>query len=107
MADGVDPVIKPSLHAMAANVCRFGVTEEVHKMRAAHADQYTKFIRAGRTAAAHKYLTRPEGGEGDINMGMQPYRCGCDTPQLCLQSCLQSGDIYSGAQLCIQFAGIM
>jgi len=45
--------------------------------RSAHADQYTSFIRAGRTAKAQKHLTQAEGGEGDVNMGMKPYRLGC------------------------------
>lgn len=55
---------------------RFGVTQEVHQARVAHADAYTTFVQARRTAAALKYLTQKEGGEGgDANMGMQPYRC--------------------------------
>jgi hypothetical protein len=42
----------------------------------AHADAYTTFVQAKRTAAARKYLTQKEGGEGgDANIGMQPYRC--------------------------------
>jgi len=53
---------------------RFGVTQEVHQMRAAHSDQYTTFIRSKRTAAARKYLTQQEGGDKDVNLGMQPYR---------------------------------
>lgn len=53
---------------------RFGVTQEVHQARVAHADQYTTFVRAKRTAAARKYLTQAEGGADDINIGMKPYR---------------------------------
>jgi len=45
--------------------------------RAAHADQYTSFVRAGRTAKAQKHLTQAEGDGGGANMGMQPYRLGC------------------------------
>lgn len=53
--------------------CRYGVTEEVHKKRAAHAEQYINFIRTQRTAAARKYLTQAEGGEDDVNIGMKPH----------------------------------
>lgn len=53
---------------------RFGVTKQVHVARAEHAAQYTEFIRAGRTAAARKYLTQEEGDESDVNLGMKPYR---------------------------------
>lgn len=54
--------------------CRFGFTQEVQQARVAHSDQYTSFVRARRIAAARKHLTQKEGGEDDINMGMQPYR---------------------------------
>lgn len=54
---------------------RFGLTQQVQVARAAHASHYTALLRAGRTAAARKYLTQEEGGEGDANLGMQPYRC--------------------------------
>lgn len=65
--------------------CRFGVTQEVHQARVAHSDQYTAFVRAKRTAAARKYLTQKEGGEDDINMGMQPYRCAdCSQSSACI-----------------------
>lgn len=53
---------------------RFGVTMAVHQARVAHAQEYTTFIQARRTAAARKYLTQPEGGKDDVNMGMQPFR---------------------------------
>ncbi|KAF6261116.1 hypothetical protein COO60DRAFT_1637017 [Scenedesmus sp. NREL 46B-D3] len=53
---------------------RFGLTQRVQVARAAHASHYTALLRAGRTAAARKYLTQEEGGEGDANLGMQPYR---------------------------------
>jgi hypothetical protein len=43
--------------------------------RSKHADQYTTFIRAGRTAKAQTYLTRKEGDETDVDLGMTPYRC--------------------------------
>jgi hypothetical protein len=46
--------------------------------RTKHADQYTTFIRAGRTAKAHTYLTRKEGDETDVDLGMTPYRCVCN-----------------------------
>jgi hypothetical protein len=53
---------------------RFGFTQEVQQARVAHSDQYTTFVRAKRMAAARKHLTQKEGGEDDVNMGMQPYR---------------------------------
>lgn len=53
---------------------RFGVTREVQIARKEHADQYTTFIRSGRTAAAKRYLTDKEGEETDTNLGMKPYR---------------------------------
>lgn len=56
---------------------RFGLTKEVQVARAAHAAQYTTLLRAGRTAASHKYLTQEEGSEDDTNLGMKPYRCAC------------------------------
>jgi hypothetical protein len=50
------------------------VTHEVHQARVAHSDQYIAFVRAKRKAAAHKQLTEKQGGDDDVNMGMQPYR---------------------------------
>ncbi|KAI8473771.1 MAG: hypothetical protein J3K34DRAFT_497953 [Monoraphidium minutum] len=52
----------------------YGVTKDVQVWRRQHADEYTGFIRAGRTAKAREHLTRPEGGEGDADMGLKPYR---------------------------------
>lgn len=49
----------------------------VQMARSKHADQYTTFIRAGRTAKAQTYLTRKEGDETDVDLGMTPYRCVC------------------------------
>eukprot|EP00775_Hariotina_reticulata_P012144 gene12144-12282_t len=49
-------------------------SRQLQMARAAHADQYTSFIRAGRTAKAQKHLTQAEGEEGDVNLGMRPYR---------------------------------
>lgn len=79
---------------MLCCACRFGVTQEVHQARAAHADQYNSFVRARRTAAARKYLTQPEGGADDVNMGMKPYRWavsrlspGCNAWPLAVAKC--------------------
>jgi hypothetical protein len=62
---------------------RFGLTKEVQVARAAHAAQYTTLLRAGRTAASHKYLTQEEGSEDDTNLGMKPYRYVCVQHRCC------------------------
>ena len=49
-------------------------TQDAQAARRAHDDGYTVFVRAGRAAKAREHLTRPEGGEGDKDLGMRPYR---------------------------------
>jgi hypothetical protein len=46
------------------------ITRGEKQQTVAHKDRYTQFIRAPREARAARKLTRKEGGEDDINLGM-------------------------------------